>query len=194
MRVASIYKLEAPSGRVYIGQTWDPPHRRWRHYRDLRCKGQPKLYRALLKHGPETFQYSVLLELPEASQETVNALESFWISVYDATRTGLNCMSGGHAKGRHSDETKQRMSTAHKGHPGVVHTPEARARISASRRGRTMSEENRSALLLANVGRKPSPETTAKRVASLTGKVRSEEALANMRAGWLKRKARSAVQ
>lgn len=74
---------------------------------------------------------------------------------------------------------------------------ETRAKLSAAQTGKKASEETRAklkktpeqleAMRLRATGRKQSEETIAKRVAKLKGKKRSGQALANLRAGALKR-------
>ena len=44
---------------------------------------------------------------------------------------------------KHTDETRQRLSTIHKGHIGVIHSEETRRKISAAHRGKKVSEETR---------------------------------------------------
>ena len=45
-----IYKITSPSGKIYIGQSKDI-EKRFKAYKNLKCKGQPYIYRSLLKYG-----------------------------------------------------------------------------------------------------------------------------------------------
>lgn len=53
----AIYALISPDNKYYIGQTTKSLRNRWKYYKSLNCKGQLKLYRALLKHGVDTFNF-----------------------------------------------------------------------------------------------------------------------------------------
>ena len=57
-------------------------------YHKLRAKGQVKLYRSLLKHGPENHKYEILLECVESS---LNEQERYYQELYNVLQNGLNC-------------------------------------------------------------------------------------------------------
>ena len=54
--IGHVYCLTSPSGKKYIGQTWNL-NRRWMDYKNLRCKNQIKLFHALVKYGVENFTF-----------------------------------------------------------------------------------------------------------------------------------------
>jgi group I intron endonuclease len=108
-----IYCLTSPSGKKYIGQSWEI-NIRFSDYKNLRymVQKQPKIYNALKKYGPENFTYEII-DLCETQTEMDNK-EIFYINiVYDSMNSGYNCLSGG-SNGKHSLETRLLMSKKHK--------------------------------------------------------------------------------
>ena len=82
-----IYKITSPSGRIYIGQSVSI-EKRERKYAILSCKGQPRLYRSLVKYG---FSKHIFEVIEECSVEDLNTRERHWQDFYDVTgTTGLN--------------------------------------------------------------------------------------------------------
>lgn len=68
-----IYKFTSPSGKAYVGQTIDL-RQRFKKYKSLRKKDiGPAFYNALVKHGFENFELSVLASL--ASQSLLDRAE-----------------------------------------------------------------------------------------------------------------------
>ncbi len=58
-----IYKITSPSGKVYIGQTWNF-NTRLRKYKSLHCSKQPKIYNSLRKYGVFSHTFEIIHELP----------------------------------------------------------------------------------------------------------------------------------
>lgn len=56
-----IYKITSPTNRVYIGQSINIKDR-LRFYKNLKCKGQPKIYRSLVKYGPKNHKFEIIEE------------------------------------------------------------------------------------------------------------------------------------
>jgi len=88
-----IYKITSPTNRIYIGQTKNK-ETRFSHYKKLNCKGQPLLYRSLLKYGWDNHKFEILKE-GNYSKEILNVLEKHYISFYKSYIKGMNCTSGG---------------------------------------------------------------------------------------------------
>ena len=59
-----IYSLKSPSGKYYIGQSWNIK-RRFRKYQylDSEVKKQPKLYNALKNYGIENFIFEIIEQI-----------------------------------------------------------------------------------------------------------------------------------
>lgn len=150
VKVVGIYKITSPSGRVYIGQSWDILQR-WFTYRGSNAKGQRVLNSSFLKHGARSHVYEIVHELPtDVDQGMLNQYECFYIDLYrQAGVKMLNIKEGGYG-GRHSEETRILIGMKGKGRKGSStsfksgesreRTPEWCNRISESLRGKTHSE------------------------------------------------------
>lgn len=107
VKVCGIYKITSPTGRIYIGQSvnvW----KRMAQYKNGACKGQPRLYYSIKKHGWDNHKVEVLVECESCE---LNKLEEYYISVFNSfnSKTGLNLQSGGN-RFEVSDETKRKLS------------------------------------------------------------------------------------
>jgi group I intron endonuclease len=101
-----IYKITNLKGKIYIGQSTDLKKRE-EMYLKLKCKGQPKLYNSLQKYGWEQHKFEII---EECGLEQLNEREMYWGLYYDVLgENGLNLRLGD-AKGKCSEETKQKMS------------------------------------------------------------------------------------
>ncbi len=95
-----IYKItNTITGKIYIGQTLQPPSRRWRQHElsamnTARNDSKLPLHMSMRKHGLDAFQYEVI---ETCEDEVINDREIYWISYYDSTNPlkGYNLSSGG---------------------------------------------------------------------------------------------------
>ena len=97
-----IYKITSPSGRIYIGQSWDV-NKRFKTYKNLQCKGQTLLYKSLSKYGVENHIFEMIHELPkDVEQSILDTYEILYISQYNSNYIrsgfGLNLTDGGEYK------------------------------------------------------------------------------------------------
>lgn len=156
-----VYCLTSPSGKRYVGVgcSKNGIEDRWRKYKKLHCKDQPKLYNALKKYGPENFKYEVILETDDT--DNAKRSEMYLIDVWNLQDDafGYNITSGGDGSNgfKHSlesinkiknriisEETKLKMSIAQKEyrknntHPmlGKSHRKESKLKISLSNTGK----------------------------------------------------------
>ena len=90
----------------------------------------------------------------------------------ESHRLKISASLTGKKRSPHSDETRAKMSSAHK---GKTHSVEARAKMSSAHKGKTHSEEARSKISASNKGRTVSEDTRAKRSAALKGTRKTEE-------------------
>ena len=87
-KICGIYKITSPSGRVNIGQSVDV-ERRWKEYKRLSCKGQPRLYNSFIAYGVEEHTFKIV---EECCIESLNEKERYWQDEYDVlSKDGLNC-------------------------------------------------------------------------------------------------------
>jgi len=115
--------------KVYIGQTWQTLIERFDSGHGY--KGCLYLNSAIKKYGKNKFNYTILSITED--QITANWLETFWITIYDSTNRnlGYNLRSGG-SRGKHSNETKTKISNAH---IGKIASVETKQKMSASHKG-----------------------------------------------------------
>lgn len=136
--ICTIYLLTNKiNNKIYVGQTWMTCEERM----GRKGKGyynSTYLYAAILKYGSENFEYEILDECNNQSE--ADLFEEAYIKMYCGrdSATGYNIKSGGSA-GRHSDETKKK--------------------ISASQIGKLVSEKTRQLLSKINKGVKRKPHT-----------------------------------
>lgn len=170
-KICGIYKIESPTGKIYIGQSKDIL-RRWRHYRSLGCKMQPYLYNSFLKHGTINHKFDILHELPfDVSQKVLNDYELFYINQYKMISIMLN-LKGGLVLGSHSIESREKMSISRK---GVKQSKEAILKKIASTTGKKRTEDACKNISKSLTGRKLSKETKIKISAAHKGKCLSEK-------------------
>lgn len=92
-----IYKVTAPDGKVYVGQTIDSLENRWRqHCYKAEYEYEMLVCESIREHGPEAFTVEVVVEAPE---EDLNELERAYIAEFDCLHpNGLNRTRGGASK------------------------------------------------------------------------------------------------
>lgn len=104
-----IYKITSPSNRIYIGQSKNIPER-FKRYKELRCKNQPRLYASLNKYGHENhvFEY-----IENCKIEVLDCRERYYQDLFDVTSSkGLNCdlVNSINAPKIRSKETKEKIA------------------------------------------------------------------------------------
>lgn len=164
MIVAGIYKITSPSGRVYIGQSWDI-YTRWRsHKNEKRFKGA--LQFSFIKHGYLNHTFEIIHELPlDVSMGIMDEYEILYINQYRNTgHTMLNMAPGG------------------AGGKGYKHTEEAKKKMSEFAKKRGVSAEKIALMHKANTGKKLKPETKEKIRQSLLGIKHTQERIDNIKA------------
>lgn len=161
------------NGKRYIGQTTRTAKERWgQHCAATGCR---VLQNAIRKYGQSSFELSVL-EIA-LSKDELDRLEVFYISLFNTTNRlhGYNLALGGH-RGKHSQESKDRISSAKIGHPvseecrrkisiasmGRKATNETKALLSELHKGKKLSSEHAGKLRAANIGKRATVETKAK--------------------------------
>jgi group I intron endonuclease len=179
-----IYKITcAITGKCYIGQTRQPPARRWSQHKQAAKKGGKMiLYDAIRKHGVENFTFEIyctcetLEELNKKEIEVIRDENSLAPNGYNAglggdnyekteiTRKKLSLANSGRVI---TPEWRENMRKGHANRPTI--TEEARQKRSVALKGRKVSEETKEKLRNANLGKKQSPETLAKKRASRIG-------------------------
>jgi group I intron endonuclease len=121
--------------RVYVGQTVSSIAQRWASHKAQSCC--VLLHRAIKKYGAEAFSVEQIDKAD--SKVELDELEAFYISAFCATRRdrGFNLRDGG-SFGKHSDESKKKMSIAVR---KAYENPEFKAKLSASHKGKKKSKD-----------------------------------------------------
>lgn len=161
--MVGIYKITSPSGKIYIGQSWNIVKRKKDH---RNSKRGTHLANSIKKYGFDSHGFEVVHELPEdVDQSVLDVYEQLYIDSYrDSGFTLLNLKEGG-SNGKMSDELRRKMSIAKQG----------------MGKGRIQSEEWKSKrkLFSANngmwLGKKHSVATREKQRGAQIGKPKSPE-------------------
>lgn len=143
--------LTSPSRKSYIGQTCRPIEKRLEEHQK-ESSNCVAIYRAIQKYGWENFEKD-WYEVPD---DDLNDHEELMIEVLGTlTPDGYNLKEGG-GNGKHSEESKQKMSEAQRGEKsymfGIPKSEESRRKQSEAQRG----EKNH------NFGKTPSEDTKQK--------------------------------
>lgn len=154
----TVYMHTSPSGKRYIGITSLPVEKRWQ-----KGKGYQNqvFYRAVQKYGFDNIEHKILYEgltKDEAEQKEIEL-----IAYYNTTdcRCGYNVDTGGNSIGKHSEETKRKISEASKNI-----SDETRRKMSKSRKGKHHTEETKQKIREKNLGltKKPHSEETKRKM------------------------------
>ncbi|MDZ4170602.1 MAG: GIY-YIG nuclease family protein [Methanobacteriaceae archaeon] len=155
-----VYKIEnIINGKVYIGQTTTKPEKRERdHFYELRNNNHRNshLQNSFNFHGESNFKFSVICWFN--SKDELNRAEIHYMDSYDAINRnkGYNIREGGD-NGKHSKETRRKLSIAHQ---GKTITPESKRKMSIAKQN--MSLETKRKISIAKKGKKMSIEARRK--------------------------------
>lgn len=163
------------SGRVYIGQTVQQVQKRWYGHRNETCC--QRLSRAIKKYGHDAFSVE---EIDAAiDKDDLDSLESFYIMLYGSTdrKRGFNLMSGG-SFGKHSDESKQKMSVSVR---KAYENPEFKAKLIAAKTGVKHTPERVAKVAIANTGKIKTAEEKQRMSEITSARWQDPQARENMR-------------
>jgi group I intron endonuclease len=133
-RQIGIYKITSPSGKVYIGQSWDIK-KRFSKYRSLQSVYKQRvLFNSFKKHTWQNHKFEIIKEFQSdnVTQFDLDELEIYYINFHkDLECNLLNIKEGGRGgklpkesidkmlqtrgKWNHSAESKKKISDSHKG-------------------------------------------------------------------------------
>jgi len=104
-----IYKITNPTGKVYIGQSWNINKRKV-FYSNLLCKRQVKIYNSLKKYGWENHKFEIVHELPfDITQIILDTYEILYLQKYNECGFKMLNIRGGGSKGKLSATTIQKI-------------------------------------------------------------------------------------
>ena len=122
--------------KIYIGQTRRPIQERFKEHRTGKSNSCRAIYNAIKFHGWDNFEK----EWYECPDEDLDFDEELLVKeMKTLSPDGYNLKEGGSSCGKHSDESKQRMSEVKRGEKhnnfGKTHTDESKKRMSEAKRG-----------------------------------------------------------
>lgn len=180
--ICGIYKITSPSGKVYIGSSVNMAER-VKHYIQLDCKCQLKLFYSFKKYGLERHKLEVI---HVCDKEDLFKLERYYGDLYNVlSDKGLNLSLPGYdeRKGLISEESRKKRSVRQIGNGnhyfGRKHSAEVRAKISAA--AQFKSPESLRRMSDAQKGKKASDATKEKMRLSQTGRTHNAETKERMR-------------
>lgn len=145
------------NGKIYVGQTIRGLNKRlYQHFNSPQPNSA--IDRAIQKYGIENFTFDVVDTADD--QETLNMLERLHIARYESMtyQEGYNIRAGGF-NGKHSLESRQKLSKSHK---GKRLSDEHKKKISNSLKGFKHSKEYKIKLSEVNKGKQYSSKTRKK--------------------------------
>ena len=132
-----VYRHTSPNGKMYVGITHLMPKRRWHNGRGY--VHNQHFSNAIKKYGWDNFKHEILLE--GLTKEQAQLAEKLFIGYWDLMNQdkGYNLTSGGEVGKEMSEETRTKMSNAHKGDKNYNYQrrmdEQQRLNLSMSRRG-----------------------------------------------------------
>lgn len=168
-----VYKHTSPSKKVYVGITSLNPLIRWQNGGGYRSNNY--FTKAILKYGWDNFKHEILFE--NLTKEEAEQKEIELIKLYKSNdkNFGYNIAKGGNSVGKHSEETKMKISASTTG-------------VLNHNYGKKLSDEHRKKLLESHTNKKYTPEHRKKISEALKspsntwrGKHHTEEAIEKIR-------------
>lgn len=161
----TIYMHKFPNEKKYIGITCQKPYKRWSD-----GKGYPNnkyMTNAILKYGWDNIEHIILytnLTKEEAEQKEIELIDLFKTN---NRKYGYNIQNGGFSNGKHSKETRIKISLGNK---GKKHTEQAKIKMSIAAKGKKhgpMSEKTKEKQRLSHLGKHHTLEVKKQRAKSV---------------------------
>jgi hypothetical protein len=103
-KICGVYKITAPSGKVYIGESEDIV-RRFNAHKNSNCNGHYKLNESVIEYGIDNHKFEIIMQCKKSE---LKYFESCFQEIYRVVEYGLNMRYTGRddKKGKASEETK----------------------------------------------------------------------------------------
>lgn len=173
MAIIGIYRIVSPTGKVYVGQSWNIKER-WSGYKRIECTKQIGLFRSFKKYGVDKHLFEILeIHQDAVEQSELDKREQYYMDLFRSQGIKLlNCREGG-SNGKLSKEAIAKMSKAlkgrhawNKGKTGIFrHTEQWKKERSLACKGKQPN----------NAGKFRSKSAIDKTTKANTGQVRTEE-------------------
>jgi len=149
VRMGFIYLIKNKvNGKCYIGQTRRNFEKRWAEHRKVKSN-KSLLTDAIFKYGWDSFESSILCEIPNEELDAREILEIRERSTLSPN--GYNIDFGGGVNKIVHPETREKISKAHS---GKVLSEETKQRISDSKKGKKHTEETKLKIKESGKGKK----------------------------------------
>ena len=134
-----IYMYTAPNGKMYIGQTYNEASRRSCFKNLNKSYANIKIDRARHKYNPKNFKYTILCSIVSHIKKDLlvwlNAMEIYYIHLYDSVNKGYNINRGGDIRTleeveRQKQYLREYYTTHDNPFKGRRHTESAKRRLS----------------------------------------------------------------
>lgn len=192
--IVGIYRIWSPSGRVYIGQSWNIK-RRWHCHRNDRRESGRLIQRSFKKYGVEAHRFEIVHVFTEnATQDRLNYWERYYIEIAKRLRIPILNLTNGGNNGRPVDEVRERLRKPKSGEhraniakavarqwaegkkQPVILSAESRQKISNTLKGQKFTDERCRNISLALRGRPPNSGSFGRGInPANTGRPISEE-------------------
>lgn len=113
----TVYQHTTPNGKTYIGITGKKPEQRWANGKGYHTNGY--FDNAIKKYGWENIEHKIIKT--SLTKEEAEQMERDMIAKFKSNERehGYNITSGGECIGKHSLESRKKMSEKQKGHPSA---------------------------------------------------------------------------
>lgn len=179
--ICGIYLIRhRATGKAYVGQSIHVT-KRWADHRT--AGGDTHLARAIRRHGPDAFDFEILVTCPRAD---LNDLEAYFI---DQCRTlsprGYNLLSGGGQGQEVTAEVREKLSESRKNseaYKAATSSPEHKAKLSEAQKASEASREHLARLHADPAVREKLRESVRLRCADPEWQAKNREQLARINA------------
>ncbi len=160
---------------MYIGITSQEVQKRWLNGNGyIKC---PLFFNAITKYGWSNITHEILLTNLNKDEAEQKEIELIKTHKSNQRKHGYNLANGGNCKGKHSEETKRKISLKSAGRKQSKETIEKRV-VRGEKHylyGKQMCEKTKEKLREASIGRKVKEETKSKISKTMSGRRQTEE-------------------